>query len=377
MMIMDNIAFDSKEIKFIKKMFWLATCIKYLIVALIINFLPLLLFCVNDFIKFENNVSRDQTIIYIYIVMFIESILLITWAICYIILRKNLNSDLWQNILKKLGNNQINSDMAITNYHITSTISTYLIGDLISKCEKLENFGNALKNVSGIVVMFLIIKSCSLIIDFCKSVFKIYNIKLKSNNKFILTILVLPALVISIVNFVLTLNGVVSNNKHNSNMINLLKKNCVEKKYCSSVTLSKNNNTINFREGENVSVLLKLNNKGIEEIALYFDYNKNILKEDIIYDANEKLSQLFDLINLSNIKCAYNFLCKKYQLSEDFVNKFSKLNDSNMNIETSVSDEYQLENKYIVKTFAYITDDGNGNPTDTILMSFALKKLNY
>lgn len=85
---MENKIFNLEEEKCIRKMFKLASLTKYSIIAVLIYFIPLLLFIINDFIRYENNVTGEFLSKKFYSALIIMGVLLIIWAIAYIILKK-------------------------------------------------------------------------------------------------------------------------------------------------------------------------------------------------------------------------------------------------------------------------------------------------
>ena len=96
-------------------------------------------------------------------------------------------------------------------------------------------------------------------------------------------------------------------------------------------------------------------------------------KVDIVEDANKKLSQLTDLISISNVTCAHDFICKEYQLSDEFVNKFYSMSDDDIEGSNTRYD-YKLQNLYGITTYAYINGDENSKPTDEISIHFSIER---
>lgn len=367
--------FNNEEVKCIRKMFKLASLTKYSLIAIWINFVPLIFLIINNFIRFENNVSRNFLGKYLYSAICIMAILLIVWAVVYIILKKNLtNNKIWQNILEKMDNGKIvNTEIEGINSNIKSIIPAYLLGNLISLSKELKKVGNTIKAISSIAVMTLIIKSCSTIMQFIKKISKTYNIPLKFNSKLYFTLFILPAVIIIIFDISSTISDIQNGNNAQNNTINSLKENCEQKSYCNSISSFKDAITIEFNEEPHIYSNLRLNeNKKIKSISTYFDYNKNSKKEDIIYDVNTKLEQLNDLINKSNVACEYDFLCKKYQLSNEFIDKFYNMNYDDLEAYDRIEYEYELENKYSANTYVYIKGDEYSNPTDIITIGFIL-----
>ncbi len=375
---MENKIFNLEEEKCIRKMFKLASLTKYSIIAVLIYFIPLLFLIINDFIKYENNVTRDFLSKNLYSTLIIMVVLLIIWAIAYIILRKNLlNNKIWQNILEKVDNDEnVNEKVEDVNANIKSMIPAYLLGDLISLSKDLKEIGNTIKTISGIAVIALVIKSCSIIIKFIKNISKEYNVLLKFNYKLCFIIFIIPSFIIIVLDIASVIKDINNGNNSKNKLIDSLKEKCEQKSYCKSISYGFGHDLkIEFNTEEYTSYSdLKLNeNKKIDGISTYMSYNKNTSKEDIVEDVNEKLSQLAELINLSNGTCTYDFVCKEYQLSDEFINKFYNMSDNDIEGSDTRYD-YKLQNLYRITTYAYINGDENSKPTDETIIHFSVER---
>lgn len=375
---MENKIFNLEEEKCIRKMFKLASLTKYSIIAVLIYFIPLLLFIINDFIRYENNVTGEFLSKKFYSALIIMGVLLIIWAIAYIILKKNLlNNKIWQNILEKVDNGEnVNEKVEDINANIKSMIPAYLLGDLISLSKDLKEIGNTIKTISGIAVIALVIKSCSIIIRVIKNISKVYNVSLKFNYKLCFIIFIIPSFIIIVLDIASVIKDINNGNNLKNKLIDSLKETCEQKSYCKSISYGFGHDLkIEFNNEEYRSYSdLKLNeNKKIDGISTYISYSKNTSKEDIVEDVNKKLSQLTELINLSNGTCTYDFVCKEYQLSDEFINKFYNMSDNDIE-GSDTRYYYKLQNLYMITTYAYIKTDENSKPTDEILIHFSVER---
>lgn len=379
----NNKLLNYEEIKCLKSMYKYAALAKYTLIAVCISCLLLVVPVITDFIKFYYNVARSPLTCVIALTIVI-AILLVIWAIFFVILKNNiLKNKTWYNILEKFSDeNNLNSELKKIDSNINSSLAVYFLGDLVSLSEHLKEAGNTIKTIGDIAMIYSIIKLCSVILDFIETVSKTYNIKLKFNAKLCFILCVLSSLIISIYEIVLTANVVILGNTKKEEIINKLNKNCEQTSYYK---LDDNYSidgddiiTLRFNEKNSriyIDIMLD-ENKDIQDISVDFYYNESVSKQEIINNINVKLKQLNDLLKMSEINGKYSFLSEKYELSENFINKFMNINDTNLGIENRINDEYGLENSYTARTFAYLTDDIDNNPTGEILICFEIR-VNY
>ena len=368
--------FNDEEIKCLRKMFKLASLTKYSLVAIWINFLPLIFLTITDFVRYHNNISRNFLSEYLYSDIIVMAFLLIIWSVFYIILRKNLlNNKIWQNILEKIDNgDNVNTEVENINSDIKSIIPKYLFGDLISSNKNLKEVGNTIKTISGIAVMVLIVKSCSIIMKHIRNISKAYNISLKSNYKFYFILFIIPAFVIVILDITTTLGDIKNGKTINNTIIDSLKENCEQNSYCNSISSYGDEIKIEFNKEPYSYSKLKLDeSKKVKSISTNLGYNKNMSKNEIVNDANTKIRQITNLINSSNITCTYNFICQEYQLSNEFINKFYNISDTDVD-GYNTRYNYELGNQYSITTYSHIEGDEYSNPTDIIYIHFIIDK---
>ena len=368
--------FNDEEIKCLRKMFKLASLTKYSLVAIWINFLPLIFLTITDFVRYHNNISRNFLSEYLYSDIIVMAFLLIIWSVFYIILRKNLlNNKIWQNILEKIDNgDNVNTEVENINSDIKSIIPKYLFGDLISSNKNLKEVGNTIKTISGIAVMVLIVKSCSIIMKHIRNISKAYNISLKSNYKFYFILFIIPAFVIVILDITTTLGDIKNGKTINNTIIDSLKENCEQNSYCNSISSYGDEIKIEFNKEPYSYSKLKLDeSKKVKSISTNLGYNKNMSKNEIVNDANTKIRQITNLINSSNITCTYNFICQEYQLSNEFINKFYNISDTDVDGYNNRYN-YELGNQYSITTYSHIEGDEYSNPTDIIYIHFIIDK---
>lgn len=368
--------FNDEEIKCLRKMFKLASLTKYSLVAIWINFLPLIFLTITDFVRYHNNISSNFLSKYLYSDIIVMAVLLIIWSVFYIILRKNLlNNKIWQNILEKIDNgDNVNTEVENINSDIKSIIPAYLLGDLISLNKDLKEVGNTIKTISGIAVMALIIKSCSIIMKYIRNISKAYNISLKSNYQFYFILFIIPAFVIVILDISTTIGDIKNGKAIKNTIIDSLKDNCEQNSYCNSISSYGDEITIEFNKEPYSYSKLKLDeSKKVKSISTYLGYNKSMSKNEIVNDANTKIRQITNLINSSNITCTYNFICQEYQLSNEFINKFYNISDTDVD-GYNTRYNYELGNQYSITTYSHIEGDEYSNPTDIIYIHFIIDK---
>ncbi|MDO4742323.1 MAG: hypothetical protein Q4A79_03060 [Candidatus Saccharibacteria bacterium] len=368
--------FNDEEIKCLKKFFVLASITKYTLVAIFINIIPLVFMVIDDFIRFENNVPRSALNIFLFSNIAVLVILLIFWAVFYIILKRNLSRNkIWQTILKRIDSEEdINAEVGSLDSSVKALIPSYLLGDLISMSEDTKEIGDTIKTINGITMMVLIIKACSVLIRFIREASKKYNFTLKPTCKIFFVLFIMPAFVITILDVSTTAIDVNNGSKTGNNVFETLKENCKKESYCINITRFGDQITVELEKKPYTYSNLKLDeNKKIKSIVTALSYNKNIPKDEIISDANKKIKQVTSLINASNLDCTYDFICQDYQLSDEFINKFYNLSDTDIE-GRDTRYESELGNKYSITTHSYIQGDQNSEPTDTLYIVLSIDK---
>lgn len=377
----NNRLLNYEEVKCIKSMYKYAALAKYTLIALFISFLLVFLPAITNLVRSHYNVaSNPLTGIKVVVVI---TILAIIWVIFFLILKNNiLKNKTWSNILEKFSDeNNLNTELKKTNSNINSSLSVYFLGNIVSLSDKLQKTGNTIKTIGSIAMIYLIIEYCSIVLDFTKTISKIYNIRLEFNEKLCFILCVLPSLIVLISEVASTANVVSFENARKEEIINRLNKNCEQTSYYKLVdTYSMYGDQITLRfDDKNAHIYSDIGfdeNKDIQNISVSFNYDKSVSKQEIINNINVKLKQLNDLLKMSEINFKYSFLGEKYELSENFINKFININDTNLGIENRINDEYGLENSYTVHTFAYLKDDIDNNPTGEVYICFEIS-VNY
>lgn len=370
----NNRLLNDEEIKCLKNMHNYAALAKCTLIAMWTGCLLFFVVPITDAVRFLKNVERTPVGYFIPFVVII-AILLVVFAVFFTMLRSNLsNNKIWHNILDKFGDeNNLNTELDKNNSDMKASVSVYLSGNLITLSDKLKEVGDALEAVGSIGVIFSMMKYCSTVLSFTKAISKAYNIKLGFNVKLCLVLCILPSLIVTVYESAETA-GVVSLKKDQRQaIISRLNENCEQTSYyelSNDYTLYKDKIILQFYDenDENNFIWSHIEfdeNDDITKMAVSIHYNSSMSKQEIIDNVNMKLSQLNDLLTMSEMSYKYDFLGEKYELSEAFVNKFIDMNDTNLGIENRIEDEYGLEKPYTVKTYAYV-DEIDNKPTGKI-----------
>lgn len=377
----NNRLLNDEEIKCLKNMHNYAALAKCTLIAICMGGVLAFVTAITDAVRFLKNVERTP-IAYIIPFIVIIAILLVVFAVFFTILRSNVSKNkIWNNILDKFSDeNNLNTELDKNNSDMKASVSVYLSGNLITLSDKLKEVGDALEAVGSIGVMFSMMKYCSTVLSFTKEISKAYNIKLGFNVKLCLVLCILPSLIVTAYEVGETAGIVIFEKDQRQAIIDRLNENCEQTSYyelSNDYTLYKDKIIFQFYDenDENNFIWSDIKfdeNNDITKLEARFHYNSSMPKQEIIDNVNMKLSQLNDLLTMSEMSYKYDFLGEKYELSEDFVNKFIDMNDTNLGIENRIEDEYGLERPYTVKTYAYV-DEIDNKPTGKVYICFDIE----
>lgn len=353
-----------EEIELLRKMNNLATFVKSSVVGMILAFAMMIYSIVIDIVCYFNNVSRNVTLFNL-IVGAVAAIGLTTvWGICIVIVERKQESDkTWASILEKYDGDfdlhveAYESDMTKIYYDVT------LVNVLVEKSKKLQQTGNAMRDMAGRVSMSLTLVSCSDIKEFSKNVALVNNVKLRKN-VFAKIVGYLPAaIMIAIGVFVTSTNLVLASGQRKE----------VEKILAADSDVkweTVSNERITYFDSDENHYEIKLNDKfKVKEIQVSLTFDASMEKEEIVDGVNASLSQIYNKCRKLGLDYAEEYPDEGYELPYNFLEQFENTTIRDFRMGYDIYNVTEFDDGYRMNCYARLRTTVYGDTTDELVIS--------
>lgn len=353
---------NEQEIKCIQKINRRASLVKATIRAVLVTLAALFLLILYDLIAYAANISRDFTIIMLIIGASACIAIMVFWGIEYLLLCHTIRKDAsWQAILEKCSEaTKVNQHIEEDAPKLKGLVGVYLVGNLMTRADELKKAGEAVRDLSGLLILILVYKQCKQISAFTEEIISQTQIKIKKYMPIRLA-LYIPAMILVIAPPII----IAGNKSDRAERRAEIQAQLANHEHFEKVSVEKDR--INIRtQAHHTSITLNLNSD-YEIISMKYggSFAKDIPLNDIIEVVNEDLGLLDEVMMWADLECEHGAMKKSYTLSDEFLTQVEEKTPEDFeNLdEVTVSDTDETGVR-MYENIGLVTD-GLGHPGDT------------
>lgn len=353
---------NEQEIKCIQKIDRRVLLVKATIRAVLVTLAALFLMILYDLIAYFSNIPRDFTIIMLIIGASACIAIMVFWGIEYLLLCHTIRKDAsWQAILEKCSEaTKVNQHIKEDAPKLKGLVGVYLVGNLMTRADELKKAGEAVRDLSGFLILILVYKQCKQISAFTEEIISQTQIKIKKYMPIRLA-LYIPAMILVIAPPIL----IAGNKSDRAERRAEIQAQLANHEHFEKVTVEKDRINI-WTQAHHTSITLNLNSDyEITSMKYGGSFAKDIPLNEIIEVVNENLGLLDEVMMWADLECEHDAMKKSYTLSDEFLTQVEEKTPEDFeNLdEVTVSDTDET-GVHMYENISLVTD-GLGHPGDT------------